>query len=121
MELIWFLLIGLVAGWLAGKLVKRPGSGWVEDLIVGVIGADRWVPLRPGRGAYRRAGGAAGLGDCRGGDLAVLAEENPETLTVAQNPTDTDAGHANSTDIDFIPSIPVHLQERTHGQSCHGV
>lgn len=39
MDLILFLLIGLAAGWLAGQLVKRRGSGWVEDLIVGVIGA----------------------------------------------------------------------------------
>ena len=38
-NLILFLLIGLAAGWLAGRLVKRRGSGWVEDLIVGVIGA----------------------------------------------------------------------------------
>ena len=38
-DLIFFLLIGLAAGWLAGQLVKRRGSGWVEDLIVGVIGA----------------------------------------------------------------------------------
>ena len=30
-ELIWFLLIGLAAGWLAGQLLKRRGSGWVED------------------------------------------------------------------------------------------
>ena len=39
MNLILFLLIGLAAGWLAGQLVKRRGSGWVEDLIIGVIGA----------------------------------------------------------------------------------
>lgn len=39
MDLILFLLIGLAAGWLAGQLVKRRGSGWVEDLVVGVIGA----------------------------------------------------------------------------------
>jgi uncharacterized membrane protein YeaQ/YmgE (transglycosylase-associated protein family) len=38
-HLVLFLLIGLAAGWLAGQLVKRRGSGWVEDLIVGVIGA----------------------------------------------------------------------------------
>jgi uncharacterized membrane protein YeaQ/YmgE (transglycosylase-associated protein family) len=38
-NLIFFLLIGLAAGWLAGQLVKRRGSGWVEDLIIGVIGA----------------------------------------------------------------------------------
>jgi uncharacterized membrane protein YeaQ/YmgE (transglycosylase-associated protein family) len=38
-DLLLFLVIGLAAGWLAGQLLKRPGSGWVEDLIVGVIGA----------------------------------------------------------------------------------
>jgi uncharacterized membrane protein YeaQ/YmgE (transglycosylase-associated protein family) len=39
MSIVWFLLIGLAAGWLAGHLVKRRGSGWVEDMIIGVIGA----------------------------------------------------------------------------------
>jgi uncharacterized membrane protein YeaQ/YmgE (transglycosylase-associated protein family) len=39
LNLILFLLIGLAAGWLAGQLVKRRGSGWVEDLMIGVIGA----------------------------------------------------------------------------------
>jgi uncharacterized membrane protein YeaQ/YmgE (transglycosylase-associated protein family) len=38
-NLILFLLIGLAAGWLAGQLLKRRGSGWVEDLVIGVIGA----------------------------------------------------------------------------------
>jgi uncharacterized membrane protein YeaQ/YmgE (transglycosylase-associated protein family) len=38
-NIVLFLLIGLAAGWLAGQLVKRRGSGWVEDLIIGVIGA----------------------------------------------------------------------------------
>jgi len=39
MEFIWFILIGLVAGWLAGQLVKGGGFGVVGDIIVGVIGA----------------------------------------------------------------------------------
>jgi uncharacterized membrane protein YeaQ/YmgE (transglycosylase-associated protein family) len=37
--LIWFLLIGLVAGWLAGRVMRGGGYGLVGDLIVGVIGA----------------------------------------------------------------------------------
>jgi uncharacterized membrane protein YeaQ/YmgE (transglycosylase-associated protein family) len=37
--LIYFLLIGLAAGWLAGKLVKGRGFGLIENLIIGVIGA----------------------------------------------------------------------------------
>jgi uncharacterized membrane protein YeaQ/YmgE (transglycosylase-associated protein family) len=37
-SIIWFLLIGLIAGWLAGK-VMRGGFGLVGDMICGVIGA----------------------------------------------------------------------------------
>ena len=36
--IIWFLLIGLIAGWLAGKVMKG-GFGVIGDMIVGVIGA----------------------------------------------------------------------------------
>ncbi|BAZ31862.1 hypothetical protein NIES4074_43350 [Cylindrospermum sp. NIES-4074] len=39
MEFLWFILIGLVAGWLAGQLVKGGGFGPVGDIIVGVIGS----------------------------------------------------------------------------------
>ena len=39
MNIIWFLVVGLVAGWLAGVLVKGGGFGLIGDLIVGVIGA----------------------------------------------------------------------------------
>ena len=37
--LVWFLLIGLIAGWLAGQVMKGGGYGVVGDMIVGVIGA----------------------------------------------------------------------------------
>lgn len=38
-QLIWFLLIGLIAGWLAGKIMRGSGFGLVGDLVVGVLGA----------------------------------------------------------------------------------
>jgi uncharacterized membrane protein YeaQ/YmgE (transglycosylase-associated protein family) len=38
-HLIAWLVIGVVAGWLAGLLVKGGGFGLIGDLIVGVIGA----------------------------------------------------------------------------------
>ncbi len=37
--LIWFLLVGLIAGWLAGKVIRGGGFGVIGDMIVGVIGA----------------------------------------------------------------------------------
>lgn len=39
MSLLWFLLIGIAAGWLAGQIMKGGGFGLLGDLIVGVIGA----------------------------------------------------------------------------------
>lgn len=39
MHIIWFLLIGLAAGWLAGQIMKGGGFGLVGDMVVGVIGA----------------------------------------------------------------------------------
>jgi uncharacterized membrane protein YeaQ/YmgE (transglycosylase-associated protein family) len=39
MEFVWFLLIGLIAGWLAGQFMKGGGFGVVGDIIVGVVGA----------------------------------------------------------------------------------
>lgn len=39
MHIVYFLLIGLAAGWLAGQLMKGGNLGLVGDLIIGVIGA----------------------------------------------------------------------------------
>jgi len=39
MDIVWFLLIGLVAGWLASLIIKREGKGIVNYLIIGVVGA----------------------------------------------------------------------------------
>lgn len=39
MHLLWFLLIGLIAGWLAGKVFRGRGFGLIGDLVVGVLGA----------------------------------------------------------------------------------
>jgi uncharacterized membrane protein YeaQ/YmgE (transglycosylase-associated protein family) len=38
-HLIWLLLVGLVAGWLAGKMMKGSGYGVVGDIVLGVVGA----------------------------------------------------------------------------------
>jgi uncharacterized membrane protein YeaQ/YmgE (transglycosylase-associated protein family) len=39
LNLILCLAIGIVAGWLAGRIMKTRGFGLMGDLIVGVIGA----------------------------------------------------------------------------------
>jgi uncharacterized membrane protein YeaQ/YmgE (transglycosylase-associated protein family) len=38
-SLIWFLIIGAIAGWLAGLVMKGRGFGLLGDIIIGIIGA----------------------------------------------------------------------------------
>jgi uncharacterized membrane protein YeaQ/YmgE (transglycosylase-associated protein family) len=38
-NLLLFLCIGVIAGWLAGKIMRGGGFGLFGDLVVGVIGA----------------------------------------------------------------------------------
>ena len=37
--LLVILFVGLVAGWLAGKVVRGAGYGIVGDIVIGIIGA----------------------------------------------------------------------------------
>lgn len=38
-DIVWLLLIGLIAGWLAGQLMKGGGYGVVGDIVVGILGS----------------------------------------------------------------------------------
>jgi uncharacterized membrane protein YeaQ/YmgE (transglycosylase-associated protein family) len=38
-NLIWFLLIGLAAGFLASKMMRGKGYGLIGDLVIGIVGA----------------------------------------------------------------------------------
>jgi uncharacterized membrane protein YeaQ/YmgE (transglycosylase-associated protein family) len=37
--IIAWLIIGAIAGWLAGKIVEGSGFGLIVDIIVGIVGA----------------------------------------------------------------------------------
>jgi uncharacterized membrane protein YeaQ/YmgE (transglycosylase-associated protein family) len=39
MGLLSWIVLGLIAGWIAGKVTDRPGSGCLTRVAVGVIGA----------------------------------------------------------------------------------
>jgi uncharacterized membrane protein YeaQ/YmgE (transglycosylase-associated protein family) len=39
LDLLWFIIIGALAGFLAGRFMKGNGFGLIGDLIVGVIGS----------------------------------------------------------------------------------
>jgi uncharacterized membrane protein YeaQ/YmgE (transglycosylase-associated protein family) len=38
-SLLVILIVGLIAGWLAGKIVRGTGYGFVADICIGIIGA----------------------------------------------------------------------------------
>jgi len=38
-SLIWWAVVGLIAGWAAGKIMKGGGYGVVMDIVLGIIGA----------------------------------------------------------------------------------
>ena len=37
--IVLFLLIGILAGWIAGKLIQGGGFGLIGNMVVGVVGA----------------------------------------------------------------------------------
>ncbi len=39
MDLLWWLIVGVVAGYLTGKLMQGAGYGPLMDVVIGVVGA----------------------------------------------------------------------------------
>jgi uncharacterized membrane protein YeaQ/YmgE (transglycosylase-associated protein family) len=39
MFIIWWIIVGLIAGFITGKLMKGSGFGAIGDIVVGIVGA----------------------------------------------------------------------------------
>ena len=39
MGILWWVLAGLIAGWLTGKIMKGSGYGFIMDILLGIAGA----------------------------------------------------------------------------------
>ena len=39
MTFLWLVVVGAIAGWLAGRIMRGHGFGLIGDIIVGVIGS----------------------------------------------------------------------------------
>ena len=39
MQFLWRILVGLVAGWATGKIMKGAGYGFWLDIVLGIVGA----------------------------------------------------------------------------------
>jgi uncharacterized membrane protein YeaQ/YmgE (transglycosylase-associated protein family) len=55
-EILIWLVIGAIAGWLAGQLVRGGGYGLIGDIVVGIVGAVIAGYLLPRLGIHLGAG-----------------------------------------------------------------
>jgi uncharacterized membrane protein YeaQ/YmgE (transglycosylase-associated protein family) len=58
--LAW-IVIGAIAGWLAGLLVKGYGFGLIGNIVIGILGAGIAGILAPRLGLYTASTGATSL------------------------------------------------------------
>ncbi len=39
MHILWWIIVGLIAGWATGKIMKGSGFGVLMDIVIGITGA----------------------------------------------------------------------------------
>ncbi len=71
-SLIVIIIVGIIAGWLAGNIVRFGGYGLIGDLIVGVIGAFIGDWLLPQLGIHLGAGIVALVANATLGAIVLL-------------------------------------------------
>jgi uncharacterized membrane protein YeaQ/YmgE (transglycosylase-associated protein family) len=70
--LLVILLVGIVAGWLAGKLVRGAGFGIIGDLVVGILGAFIGSWLLPRIGLHLGTGTVSAIVNATLGAIVLL-------------------------------------------------
>src|SRR5437763_11656504 len=71
-SLLVILLVGIVAGWLAGKVVRGTGFGIVGDLLVGIAGAFVGNWLLPRLGIHLGTGVVSAIVNATVGAILLL-------------------------------------------------
>jgi uncharacterized membrane protein YeaQ/YmgE (transglycosylase-associated protein family) len=71
-SLVVILLVGLVAGWLAGQIVRGGGFGLVGDIVIGIIGAFFGGWLLPRLGVHLGTGIVAAIINATIGAVVLL-------------------------------------------------
>ena len=71
-SLLIILLVGLVAGWLAGLIVQGTGFGLIADICIGIVGALIGSWLLPRLGVHLGSGVAAAIIAATIGSILLL-------------------------------------------------
>ncbi len=74
MDFLYLIVIGLVAGWLAGLIMKGRGLGFFGNIIVGIIGAliGGWLLWELGINMPFKSGFVNNLLSALGGAIVLL-------------------------------------------------
>jgi uncharacterized membrane protein YeaQ/YmgE (transglycosylase-associated protein family) len=70
--LLIVLLVGVIAGWLAGKIIRGAGFGLIGDLIIGILGAFVGSWLLPRLGIHLGVGLVAAIANATIGAVILL-------------------------------------------------
>ncbi len=70
--LLILLVVGVIAGWLAGHLVQGTGLGLIGDLVIGVVGAFIGGLLLPQLGVHLGSGMIASIANATIGAVLLL-------------------------------------------------
>ena len=71
-SLLIILVVGLIAGWLAGQIVRGTGFGMVGDLLIGIVGALIGSWLLPQLGIHLGTGLVAAIINATIGAVILL-------------------------------------------------
>ena len=71
-SIIVILVVGVVAGWLAGKIVRGAGFGLIGDLAIGIIGAFVGDWILPRLGVHLGAGVISQIVNATVGAIVLL-------------------------------------------------
>src|SRR5271166_6427236 len=76
-SLLIILVVGLVAGWLAGQVVQGTWFGLIGDLIIGIVGAFIGGWLMPQLGIHFGSGIVAAIINATVGAVVLLLTQTP--------------------------------------------
>jgi uncharacterized membrane protein YeaQ/YmgE (transglycosylase-associated protein family) len=76
-SLLIILVVGLIAGWLAGKVVQGTGFGLIGDLIIGIVGAFIGGWPMPQLGIHFGSGIVAAIINATVGAVVLLLTQTP--------------------------------------------
>ena len=56
--ILWWIIVGLIAGWLAGQVMKGGGYGVLADIVLGILGGilGGWLFSKMGMGVTSTIG-----------------------------------------------------------------